>query len=166
MNQINSFKDITVRLNNKFENSILGKQAKNIEGNFRDYDFHTINEVRPAIKNKMDGLQREHDVYEELEKQYSYEKGYSIIPEAYLRDKDGKIVKDFISGEARRIDFIVVKDDKVIDSIEVTSKTADKTIQSAKEERIRDMGGNYIRDNHGNIIKIADTVHTRIERRD
>lgn len=166
MNQINSFKDITVRLNNKFENSILGKQAKNIEGNFRDYDFHTINEVRPAIKNKMDGLQREHDVYEELEKQYSSEKGYSIIPEAYLRDKDGKIVKDFVSGEARRIDFIVVKDDKVIDSIEVTSKTADKTIQSAKEERIRDMGGNYIRDNHGNIIKIADTVHTRIERRD
>ncbi|MDY6011411.1 hypothetical protein [Clostridium sp.] len=165
MNEFNSFKDVNDEFNNKFENSDLGKQAKNLDIN-DNYDIPITKEVRPAIKNKIDGLQREQDVREELEKQYSSEKGYSIISEAYLRDKDGKIVKDSVSGEARRIDFIVVKDDKVVDSIEVTSKTADKTIQSAKEERIRDMGGNYIRDNDRNLIEISDTVHTRIERRD
>ena len=62
--------------------------------------------------------------------------------------------------------FIVVKNGKVVDSIEVTSKTANKTEQSAKEERIRDNGGNYIRDNNGNLVEIPSTVHTRIERRD
>ena len=110
MNEFNSFKDVNDEFNNKFENSDLGKQAKNLDIN-DNYDIPITKEVRPAIKNKIDGLQREQDVREELEKQYSSEKGYSIISEAYLRDKDGKIVKDSVSGEARRIDFIVVKDD-------------------------------------------------------
>ena len=82
------------------------------------------------------------------------------------RDENGNIVKDPVTGEARRIDFVVVKDGKVVDSIEVTSKTADKTGQSAKETRIRENGGNYIRDSNGNLIKIPDNVQTRIERRD
>jgi len=60
----------------------------------------------------------------------------------------------------------LIKDGKVIDSIEVTSKTADKSEQSSKEERIRDNGGNYIRDNNGNLVEIPSTVHTHIERRD
>ena len=61
---------------------------------------------------------------------------------------------------------MVVKDGKVVDSIEVTSKTADKTEQSAKEERIREAGGNYIRDNDGNLVEIPSYVQTHIERRD
>ena len=97
---------------------------------------------------------------------YPPEKGYQIVSEVYLRDKDGNIVKDTVTGEARRVDFMVVKDGKVIDSIEVTSKTADKSEQLAKEERIRDNGGNYIRDNNGNLVEIPSTVHTHIERRD
>lgn len=117
------------------------------------------------IKNKDDGLAREKEVAGELEKKYPPEKGNQIVPEAYLRDKDGNIVKDPVTGEARRIDFVVVKDGKVVDSVEVTSKTADKTEQSAKEERIRGAGGNYIRDKDGNLVQIPSTVHTRIERR-
>lgn len=61
---------------------------------------------------------------------------------------------------------MVVKDGKVVESIEVTSKTADKTEQTAKEERIRDNGGNYVKDKDGNLVEIPADVHTQIERRD
>ena len=123
-------------------------------------------DVKEPIKNKIDGLAREKEVSDELNEKYPPEKGYQVVSEAYLRDKDGNIVKDPISGTARRIDFVVVKDGKVVDSIEVTSKTADKTEQSAKEERIREAGGNYIRDNDGNLVEIPSYVQTHIERRD
>ena len=118
------------------------------------------------IKNKEDGLRRENDVETELREQYPEKEGYNIESEAYLRDEKGNIVKDEQTGEARRIDFVVTKDGKAVDSIEVTSKTADKTEQLAKEERIRKNGGNYIKDSNGNLIEIPEDVHTRIERRD
>ena len=60
---------------------------------------------------------------------------------------------------------VIVKDGKVVDSIEVTSETADKTGQIAKENRIREAGGNYIKTADGSLVKIPDNVHTRIERR-
>ena len=154
---------------NKFLKSPLAKKVEKIEineNNIKNYDRPIVNEVKEAIKNKMDGLAREKEVFEELNSKYPPEKGYQIVSEVYLRDKDGNIVKDTVTGEARRVDFMVVKDGKVVDSIEVTSKTADKSEQSAKEERIRDNGGNYIRDNNGNLVEIPSTVHTRIERRD
>ena len=121
---------------------------------------------KTPIQNKQDGLRREADVEEELKEKYPPEEGYTIEKEVYLRDKDGNIVRDPITGEARRIDFVVIKDGVVIDSIEVTSKTADKTEQSAKESRIREAGGNYIKDSNGNLVEIPDSVQTRIERRD
>ena len=118
------------------------------------------------IQNKIDGLRREAEVQAELEKQYPAEQGYEIVPEAYLRDTQGNIVKDPVTGKARRVDFAVVKDGKVVDSVEVTSKTADKTEQLAKETRIRNMGGNYIYDANGNLAEYPDNVSTRVERRD
>lgn len=117
-------------------------------------------------KNKEDGMRREKQVESELEEKYPPKEGYLVEAEVYLRDENGKIVKDPETGEARRIDFVVVKDGKVIDSIEVTSKTADKTAQSGKENRIRNAGGNYIKDGNGNLIEIPKNVQTRIERRD
>ncbi len=126
----------------------------------------TESEKGEPIKNKQDGLRREKEVEEELKKQYPEEEGYEILSEVYLRDKDGKIVKDPITGEARRIDFVILKDGKVVASIEVTSKTADKTDQTAKENRIRENGGNYIKDSDGNLIEIPNSIQTRIERRD
>lgn len=125
-----------------------------------------VKENSGLIKNKEDGLAREKEVQEELENKYPPEQGYQIVSEAYLRDENGNIVKDPETGTARRIDFVVVKDGKVVDSIEVTSTTADKTEQTAKENRIRQNGGNYIRDNDGNLVKIPDDVTTRIERRE
>lgn len=130
------------------------------------YYNETETQKGEPIQNKIDGLRREDEVEEELKKKYPESEGYEVISEAYLRDKDGNIVKDPVSGEARRIDFVVVKDGKVVDSVEVTSKTADKTEQTAKENRIRENGGNYIRDSNGNLVEIPNHVHTRIERRD
>lgn len=123
-------------------------------------------EVREPIQNKQDGLERERAVREELEQKYPSEKGNQIVSEAYLRGKNGNIIKDSVTGEARRVDFAVVKDGKAVASIEVTSKTADKREQTAKEERIRDAGGNYIRDNRGELVEIPSNVRTQIERRD
>lgn len=125
-----------------------------------------VSEVKSPIQNKLDGLAREKEVAQELREQYPPEEGYRIIPEAYLRDKDGNIVRDPVTGEARRIDFVVEKDGKIVDSVEVTSKTADKTDQMAKENRIRENGGNYVRNSDGELVKIPSDVHTRIERRD
>lgn len=138
------------------------KFDNNLDGSLKN----EVSEKGKPIQNKIDGLQREAEVREELVKKYPPEEGYEIISEAYLRDADGNIVKDPETGKARRIDFVVVKDGKVIDSIEVTSKTADKSDQLAKENRIREFGGNYIRDNNGNLIKIPSSVQTRVERRD
>lgn len=120
----------------------------------------------PPIKNKVEGLRREAEVENELRDKYPESEGYKIESEVYLRDKDGNIVKDPVTGEARRVDFVVTKNGKVVDMIEVTSKTADKTEQCAKESRIRDAGGNYIKDSNGNLIEIPGNVMTRIERRD
>lgn len=140
---------------------------KRIETNdLSEYNDDNDKEVREPIQNKQDGLRREKEVGEELKEKYPEEDGYKIESEMYLRDKNGNIVKDPETGEARRIDFVVTKDGKVVDSIEVTSKSADKTEQTAKEQRIRENGGNYIRDSEGNLIEIPKDITTRIERRD
>lgn len=140
---------------------------KRIETNdLSEYNDDNDKEVREPIQNKQDGLRREKEVGEELKEKYPEEDGYKIESEMYLRDKNGNIVKDPETREARRIDFVVTKDGKVVDSIEVTSKSADKTEQTAKEQRIRENGGNYIRDSEGNLIEIPKDITTRIERRD
>lgn len=125
-----------------------------------------IKEKNEPIKNKQEGLERERKVEEELKSQYPERKGYEILSEVYLRDETGSLVRDPLTGETRRIDFVAIKNGKAVDSIEVTSITADKTEQSAKEERIRANGGNYIRDNNGILIEIPSDIHTRIERRE
>lgn len=117
------------------------------------------------LLNKEEGLRREAEVEQDLEKKYPESEGYELITEAYLRDSEGNIVRDSETGEARRIDFVIVKDGKVVDSIEVTSETADKTAQTAKEERIREAGGNYVRTSDGSLAEFPDDLHTTIERR-
>ena len=136
--------------------------SMNSEQETNENDNSEANTEKIPIQNKQDGLRREADVEAELKEKYPPEEGYNIEKEVYLRDKDGNIVRDPVTGEARRIDFVVIKDGVVVDSVEVTSKTADKTEQSAKESRIREAGGNYIKDSNGNLVEIPDTVQTRI----
>lgn len=152
---------------NKVEKSLGSAKDSSV---IRDENIN--NDVKPKvysedlIKNKLDGLEREKKVETELKEKYSAENGSAILSEVYLRDKNGNIVKDSETGEARRIDFMVIRDGQVIDSVEVTSLSADKTEQTAKENRIRENGGSYIKDDNGNLIKIPDDVITRIERRE
>ena len=183
----NSFKEFAGRSTDKFADCPFGKSTDGIiSENQRPKEFPYVE--RPTIyteqyddqpesraflssekfeKNKNDGARRENEVEEELKEQYPESEGYVVNKEVYLRDKDGNIAKDPETGESRRIDFVVTdKNGNVVDSVEVTSKTADKTGQSAKEQRIRDNGGNYIRTEDGNLVKIPDDVQTRIERRD
>jgi hypothetical protein len=117
------------------------------------------------IENKRKGLETETKVGKELKDRYPTEQGYTVESERYLRDKDGNIVKDPETCEMRRVDFVVVKDGEVVDSVEVTSMTAPKAEQMAKEARIRDAGGNYIKDSNGNLVEIPKDVQTRVERR-
>lgn len=90
--------------------------------------------------------------------------GYKIEAEKLLRDSSGKKVIDPETGTGRRIDFVVDKNGKIVDSIEVTSNTADKAAQIAKEMRIRENGGNYVRLSDKSIVEIPSDLVTRIFR--
>lgn len=152
-----SFNDVKEFNPNRFADSPLGRQ----------YPFNEYVEVKfEIIQNKLDGCAREEKVEKELQEKYPPEKGYTVMREVYLRDENGSIAKDSITAAARRIDFVVIKDDKVVEMVEVTSKTASKDAQMAKESRIRNEGGNYIKDYNDNLIRIPANVNTRIDRRD
>ena len=67
----------------------------------------------------------------------------NVLKERYLRDATGKIVKG-PDGTALRVDFVVKRSDGSWQPIEVTSKTADKTLQLIKEQEIREAGGMFV----------------------
>jgi len=113
-----------------------------------------VKEIRRPIQNKENGMAREVKVHKELGETCPESKGYKIHSEQYLRNDKGEIVKDPESKQGRRVDFMVEKDEKIIKSIEVTSKTAPKDIQMAKEQRIRDAGGNYIKTSDNRLLKL------------
>ncbi len=74
----------------------------------------------------------------------------NVISQRHLRNADGKMVGlvDDIVQEGKKgsriLDFVVKTKDGW-KGIEVTSKTASKIVQSAKEEIIRASGGNFVR---------------------
>jgi hypothetical protein len=89
----------------------------------------------------------------------------SVQREIYLRGADGKRLIDPLTGEARRVDIAVIKDGRVVDMVEVTSRTAPKADQIAKEHRIRELADAFIRDTiTGELLSIND-VDTRLVRR-
>ncbi|MFC7670494.1 RHS repeat-associated core domain-containing protein [Hymenobacter humi] len=115
------------------------------------------------IPNAKAGALREKAAQTELEKANP---GASVQRERFLRDSNGKIAKDPVSGEGRRIDHAVIKDGTVTDLVETTSLTAPKGAQAAKEARIREAGGTYIRDKETRKLHDVKEVPTRLERRD
>ncbi|UTY55835.1 RHS repeat-associated core domain-containing protein [Massilia sp. erpn] len=88
----------------------------------------------------------------------------AVQREQYLRTADRKIAKDWMTGEARRVDHVVIVDGKAVTAVETTSMGASKTAQSAKETRIRDAGGTFVRDrNTGDLIDFKD-IETILKR--
>jgi hypothetical protein len=141
--------------------------------NFQVADWHTYHVGtlgllvhNDCVDNKLNGIRRETEVEIELKKTYPESEGYQIKREALLRDSTGKKVIDPTSGTGRRIDFVVNGEGKIVDSIEVTSKTAPKDIQIAHESNVRANGGNYVRMGDGNLLELPDDLITRIIRRD
>ena len=96
-----------------------------------------------CIPNKVAGTAREARVGVRLRGFFGKDK---VHAERYLRDSSGKIVKDPVTGEARRIDYVVESTPGRGKAVEVTSKTATKDAQLAKEQRIRNAGGVYVRE--------------------
>lgn len=126
----------------------------------------SLDEIESQItKNKLDGTAREEKVLDDLISKNGED---NVIREALLRDKDGVPIKDPETGEARRIDFIVTQGKKIIESIEVTSETADKTLQMAKQTRILEeaveRGGAFIKDKSGDLIEFTVDIITEIRR--
>ena len=145
--------------------------------NFQVEDFHTYyvgncgvlvhnaDYSTKLIPNKKEGLRREQEAQADLKKRYPESEGYRVESEKLLRDSKGKKAIETKTGKGRRIDFVVGKDGNIVDSIEATSTSADKSMQIAKESRIRQNGGNYIRLNDGRLVEIPQNIITRLERR-
>lgn len=167
---MNEIKNKDENLSIKKKNSLESLDGKKNKSNLAEFEKNVKpevknNELAKIVENKLEGCKREQEVRKELEKRYPEREGYKVVSERYLLDKNGNIARDPETLKARRIDFVVVKDNKVVDMIEVTSKTAPKIDQSAKELRIRENGGNYIKLGE-QLIRIPNYVETRIERRD
>lgn len=116
-----------------------------------------------VTRNRLDGTAREVAAGRQLTSQYP---DASVFRERYLRTADGKIAKDPLTGEGRRIDYIVVRRGRAVDSVEVTSQTASKDVQTLKEQRIRANGGTFIRDPITRQLIDVGQVPTRVMRLD
>ena len=96
-----------------------------------------------CIPNKVAGAARENRAKALFEKRYGKQ---NVLSERYLRNAEGKIVKGPLTGEARRVDFVIKNANGTGTAKEITSLTADKTGQLLKEERIREAGGLFVRE--------------------
>jgi len=123
----------------------------------------TSNTGRSTIaRNAAFGRARQSYVQGKLEGKFG--KG-NVQSEQYLRNADGTIAKDPVTGTARRIDHVVVENGKVRFSVETTSRTADKSAQVTKEARIRAGGGTFVRDRTTGQLVDLSNVPTKVSRR-
>jgi len=107
-----------------------------------------------CIPNKVAGTAREARAKEISGKRYGKQ---NVLSERYLRTADGKVAKDPLTGEGRRLDFVVKNSDGSGTAKEITSLTADKTGQLLKEDRIREAGGIFVRDpGTKKLIEVSD----------
>jgi len=112
--------------------------------------------------NKILSIAREERVAAELAGMYP---NASIQSERYLHTIEGMRALDPLTGTGRRIDHVVVENGLAIDAVETTSLTATKAAQIAKENRIRQLGGTFIRDQETGALVDLSNVPTRIVRK-
>lgn len=112
-------------------------------------------------QNRADGARRQEEYRREMADIYGEE---NVLTERYLRNADGSIVRDPQTGEARRLDCVVVNGQCGTFTSEVTSPTANKAEQIAKEERIREQGGTFVENpNTGELIEVPLSNVERME---
>ena len=116
------------------------------------------------IPNKVAGNAREKLAEFFIRRKYSKA---TILKERYIRDATGNSVFDSLSMLRRRLDIVVVENDRVTAIYEVTSPTANKTRQMEKESRIRTLaeGGGHIRTSgrKGKLYDISNVQTVRID---
>jgi len=118
-----------------------------------------------ARTNAMQGASREKTIRAKLEQLFSAESGYVIHEQCYFCDVTGKTLADPKSGKKRRADLVVVRGDRVVKLVEVTSKKAEKYTQMAKERRIRENNAKvYVLLKGGDVAWIPAKVKTRVWR--
>jgi hypothetical protein len=93
--------------------------------------------------NAASGLRRGAEALAEMKTQFP---NASIQHQQYLRNADGKIEKDPLTKEGRRLDFVAIENGTARQVREVTTMTAPKGTQIAKETNIINSGGHYVRD--------------------
>ncbi|CAI8880618.1 Rhs family protein [Pseudomonas sp. IT-P74] len=107
-----------------------------------------------CIPNKVAGSAREARAKAIFEKRYGKK---NVLGERYLRNAEGKIVKDPLTGEGRRVDFVVKNTDGSGTAKEITNLTASKFAQLEKEMRIREAGGVFVREpGTKKLIEVTD----------
>jgi len=86
-----------------------------------------------ATRNKCLGIARERAAYRLLVGRYPSAR---IQSETFLRNRDGSLARDPVTGKARRIDFVLFFDGGAVKRFEITSQRSDKRAQFAQERRI------------------------------
>ena len=89
--------------------------------------------------------------------------GASVQSEQLLRDATGQKVADPLTGTGRRLDEVVIINDKGVDTVETTSLNVNKNAQIAKERRIRESGGVYVRDRRNR--ELVEVPESRVVKR-
>jgi hypothetical protein len=120
-------------------------------------------EVLTGVRaNQLAGASREALVRSELAARYP---GATVQNEVYLRTASGQRALDPLTGQARRLDSVVIQGGRLLDSVEVTSLNANKAAQIAREMRIRQSGGTFIRDRATGALLDISQIPTRIVRK-
>ena len=112
--------------------------------------------IHQVVKNAIAGKKREARVTAKLKAKF---KNMSVQRELSLRNADGKLAKDPVTGTGRRLDNVGIQDGEGKFTVEVTSKTANKLAQEAKEARILESGGTFVKDRvTGELVDISNAV--------
>ncbi len=177
VNDVKSSQPKDIDIDRRKDINAIGTEDKHQESQTVEKTSDTNKELREkepteeavpkVVENKKQGVEREELFQKELEEKYPPDKGFIVKREAELRDKNGKIVVDPETNTYRRLDFVAVNKEshEVVGSYEVTSKTADKKSQTAKEERILNAGGRYVKiDNK--LYRFPPNLKTEIVRKD
>jgi hypothetical protein len=105
-------------------------------------------------QNRADGTRRQEQYRQEMADIHGEE---NVLTERFLRDANGDVVRDPVTGEGRRLDCVVVNGQCGY-AAEVTSPTAPKDRQIEKENNIRDAGGTFVvNPNTGELIEVGNT---------
>lgn len=105
-------------------------------------------------QNRADGTRRQEQYRQEMTDIHGEE---NVLTERFLRNANGDVVRDPVTGEGRRLDCVVVNGQCGY-AAEVTSPTVDKTQQIRKETNIRNAGGTFVQNPRtGELIELENT---------